>query len=284
MKKGLISLALLLVFSISGCNHTKEKDNSESKDSVSESASLIESESEESISEEESPSEESTSPVDPNAKYYESVDTSSKANLNKTLQTLMFNSHKTYLSYGDIRNLFRYSDKDPNKSGNILCFYSRESMNATWDQGTTYNREHVWPKAKSGGLYNDMSGNTYKGAGSDLHHVRPAKTSLNEDRGSKKFGSYVPKDEVKGDCARIIMYLYVHYSTEINGGGTNRATYAGNLVLTNVFNNISLIKSWNELDPVDDLERTRNEYVYSKQGNRNPFIDHPEWVNKSLGY
>ena len=42
---------------------------------------------------------------------------------------------------------------------------------------------------------------------------------------------------------------------------------------------------WHDEDPVDDRERGRNDVVYSYQGNRNPFIDHPEWVSYVfLGY
>ena len=215
--------------------------------------------------------------------YYSSIDDSKSGSaLLADLQTLMFSTHKKYCSYGDIRSKFVYSDKDPNKSGNIICFYTHQSISGKWDQGTTYNREHVWPKATSGGLYNNMSGNDYVGAGSDLHHIRPAKTEVNEGRGSQKFGNYKPEDFAKGDCARICLYLYMHYSTNVSGTGSLKSQYAGNLVLTNVFTSISLLKEWNRLDPVDDFERARNEYLATYQGNRNPFIDHPEWVDKVI--
>ena len=217
--------------------------------------------------------------------YYNSIDDSKSGSaLLADLQTLMFSTHKYYCSYGDIRSKFVYSDKDPNKSGNIICFYTHDSINGTWDQGTTYNREHVWPKASSGGLYNNMGSdhNKYVGAGSDLHHIRPAKTEVNEGRGSQKFGNYKPEDFAKGDCARICLYLYMHYSTNVSGTGSLKSQYAGNLVLTNVFTSVSLLKEWNRLDPVDDFERERNEYLATYQGNRNPFIDHPEWVDKVI--
>ena len=157
-------------------------------------------------------------------------------------------------------------------------------MNGTWDQGKTYNREHVWPKAKSEGLYNNMGSDTnYKGPGSDLHHIRPTDVDVNTARGSQPFGSsgYLPQADVRGDCARIIMYMYIHYCSYCHGDNV-KSEYVAGLTITSVFKSIDELKEWNVADPVDDLERARNEYVYSKQGNRNPFIDHPEWVNKCL--
>lgn len=95
----------------------------------------------------------------------------------------------------------------------------------------------------------------------------------------------------RGDVARAMFYMDVRYE-----GGTHGVTGAPepNLILTD---NVNLIAStggnasvaymgllavlvqWNATDPVDDRERARNDAVYGFQGNRNPFIDHPEWVN-----
>lgn len=279
MKKILALLPLLSIL-FTSCTLTHKPDSSsQSEETSSSETTEEETYGESETSEESTETESETESTDPNAKYYESVDKSSGSQMRKTLQQLMFNTHKTYPSYGDIRNLFVYSDADPNKSGNIICFYSHESMSGKWDQGVTYNREHVWPKAKSSGLYNSMD-NGYKGPGSDLHHVRPTKTEVNEARGSQSFGYYIPQADVRGDCARIIMYMYVHYSSACNSGVTSN--YIGDLTISSVFNSINTLKDWNEADPVDQLEKNRNEYVYKKQGNRNPFIDHPEWVNLAL--
>ena len=218
-------------------------------------------------------------------KYYEDVDTS---NLLTSLQTLMFNTHNYYPSYGQIRNQFIKSDTDPNNKNNIICFYSHNSISGRWDNGVTYNREHVWPKVLSDNLFSSdtmereggsQGYNGYRGAGSDLHHVRPVISELNEARGSYKFGIYEPNDNAKGDVARIIAYLYTHYSNEIKGSGMNREDFIGNLKIEKVFLSKSLLREWSKLDPVDELERNRNEYIYQYQGNRNPFIDHPEWVD-----
>ena len=43
---------------------------------------------------------------------------------------------------------------------------------------------------------------------------------------------------------------------------------------------LSVLLQWHKQDPVDEYEKQRNEKIYEIQGNRNPFIDHPEWVEK----
>ena len=96
----------------------------------------------------------------------------------------------------------------------------------------------------------------------------------------------------RGDVARALFYLDVRYE-----GGTHGITGAAepNLILTDDINLIlasntgsndavaymgilSTLLQWHIADPVDAKELHRNDVVYSYQGNRNPFIDHPEWV------
>ena len=294
MKKSLVLLPIMFILPLSSCTieigDFTSQESKESAVSVSSIESVESTQSVESVQSESSvesiESVESTtsnsSSIQYTGSYYNSIDSSKTGSaLLADLQTLMFSTHNKYCSYGEIRYKFKDSDKDPKKSGNIICFYSHQSISGTWDSGATYNREHVWPKASSGGLYNDMGSNynNYVGAGSDLHHIRPAKTDINEGRGSTKFGNYKPEDFAKGDCARICLYLYMHYSTSVSGTGSLKSTYAGNLILTNVFTSISVLKEWNRLDPVDELEMARNNYIQTYQGNRNPFIDHPEWVD-----
>lgn len=95
----------------------------------------------------------------------------------------------------------------------------------------------------------------------------------------------------KGDVARALLYMDVRYE-----GGTHGVTSYDepdliltdntSLIVSDSSNNkstaymgmLSVLLEWHYLDPVDDDERTRNDIVYDYQGNRNPFIDHPEWV------
>ena len=104
-----------------------------------------------------------------------------------------------------------------------------------------------------------------------------------------------PADEMKGDVARILLYVYVHYKEIGNtpegsktSGGIEYSyeNMCGNLLLTSIlgYNDVSkceeLLSSWNELDPPNEVEKLRNETVQKIQGNRNPFVDCPELVNK----
>ncbi|TDF34938.1 endonuclease I [Alteromonadaceae bacterium M269] len=114
----------------------------------------------------------------------------------------------------------------------------------------------------------------------------------NHTKGSGYIGSWETWDDRKGDTARALMYLAVRYE-----GGNHSITGRSepDLILTdnrslignsNTGSNISVaymgLKStliqWHKDDPVDDFERRHNEAVFSYQGNRNPFIDHPEYV------
>lgn len=95
----------------------------------------------------------------------------------------------------------------------------------------------------------------------------------------------------KGDVARAVLYMDIRYE-----GGTHGVTGAAEpdlrltddpaLIASSSSNQsvaymglLSDLLSWHEQDPPDERERLRNEAVYSYQGNRNPFIDHPEWAN-----
>ncbi|GAA0858911.1 endonuclease [Aliiglaciecola litoralis] len=114
----------------------------------------------------------------------------------------------------------------------------------------------------------------------------------NTTTGSGATGSWETWDDRKGDSARALMYLAVRYE-----GGTHSITNKTepDLILTdnrsliansNTGSNLSVaymglrstLIQWHKDDPVDDFERRHNDAVYAHQGNRNPFIDHPEYV------
>lgn len=284
-------LFLLLPLILAACNPvnpsssiTSEEPSSESPSSEVSSEEISFEESSEEISSEEEY-------VGSTLPYYENIDFSlTGVGILYQLQDLMFETHTYYTSYGGIRSHFKNSDKDPDNSGKILTFYDGKSVNGSWDSGKTYNREHVWAQANSEKLFGES------GCGADLHHIRPADPSLNSSRGDDKFGYvdggtslsggcerkngvFEPSDEYKGDTARIIMYCYVHYSSEIQGYDHE---YVGNLKLSNQISKDykNLLIEWNELDPVSEVEKNRNEYVYDLQGNRNPFIDCPDLMER----
>lgn len=187
-------------------------------------------------------------------------------------------------TYGDLRYDIPLTDTDPNNSSNIILLYTGKSVSSTWDGGSTWNREHVWPKSL--GWFSE------DGAGADIHHIRPTNNSANSSRGNKPYGEvehtdsnkktvsmsgygsvhygyatkdyFEPLDNVKGDIARIIFYLMVRYQE------------ADNYTFTTIAQSKEMLLRWSEQDPVDEFEKYRNEQSYQIQGNRNPFIDYPE--------
>ncbi|WP_391120119.1 endonuclease [Psychrobacillus sp. L3] len=193
------------------------------------------------------------------------------------------------LSYDEAWVALRETDEDPNNKNNVILFYSGISRSKTSNGGNVgqWNREHTW--AKSHGDFG-----TSKGPGTDIHNLRPTDVQVNSARGNLDFdnggspvsgcngcfksaSSFEPPDRVKGDVARILFYMATRYEQgdkvdlELNDKVNNgSAPYHGKL---------STLLKWHEQDPVDEFERNRNNVIQKWQGNRNPFIDHPEWVN-----
>lgn len=178
------------------------------------------------------------------------------------------------VSYGDARYMLDETDADPSRPGNLILVYLGTSVSGVWDSGTTWNREHVWPQS----ALPDSASNNSTNTASDLHNLKPSDPYENGFRGNKYFDnantsvSYEPRDEVKGDIARIMLYMVVMYD-ELTL--VDRTPVTDNLEMAM----FSTLLQWHLEDPVDDFERNRNQKIYDFQGNRNPFIDYPEFVN-----
>ena len=181
------------------------------------------------------------------------------------------------ISYGDARYILDDTDRDPNNPNNVILIYLGTSVSGTWDDGVTWNREHVWPQS----LLGVSVTNSTIGVGSDLQNLKPANPSENSSRNNRYYDnvsvgglSYEPRDEVKGDVARILLYMWTMYDY-LELVDTNPSTYEMAL--------LTVLLSWHDTDPVDDFERNRNEVIYSYQKNRNPYIDYPEFVELIWG-
>jgi endonuclease I len=152
-----------------------------------------------------------------------------------------------------------------------------------------FNTEHSWPQSK---------GSASDPAMSDIHHLFPSDETANSQRSNVPFGVVVgtptwtspdpdadgdvskkglnaankevfePRNAKKGDIARAILYFYVRYNSRRPPQYT----------LDNFTIEEETLKQWSAADPPDAFERQRNSLAFRAQGNRNPFIDHPEYV------
>jgi endonuclease I len=221
--------------------------------------------------------------------YYDAAEGLTGAALKSALHDII--DGNTQLSYDQVWDALKRTDEDPENTNNVIELYSRRSVPKSSNGGDPddWNREHTW--AKSHGDFG-----TAAGPGTDIHHLRPADVSVNADRGNLDFDlggsavdecsgclrdgdSFEPPDVVKGDVARMLFYMAVRYEgddgkpdLELNDEVENgSAPYHGRL---------SVLLAWNDADPVSAAETRRNDIVYADyQGNRNPFIDHPEWAD-----
>ncbi|MBQ7063413.1 MAG: endonuclease [Firmicutes bacterium] len=205
------------------------------------------------------------------------------------------------VSYKSLTSYWPYTDASAGSAGAV--FFYADTF------GGDYSREHVWPK--SHGNFHES------GAGSDLHHLRPTNAGensarnnytfgnvagvldtyetfeyngetilwLNADwRGDDNYGLVEVADDVKGDVARILLYVYVTYG-ELSGENLNLFTRMNPFGAGDAFNDgekviesLDTLLEWCAMDPVDTWEMSRNDACEVIQGNRNVFIDYPEFA------
>lgn len=220
-----------------------------------------------------------SSSFDANA-YYASANNQTGEQLFLSLRTII-QTGMIKVSYGDVRYILDEADRDPNNPDNVLTIYDRQSVSGVWD-GTTWNREHVWPNSRLG--VSSVT-NTQKNIASDLHNLRAAIVGTNSSRSNKWYDTsttadtYYPGNDDKGDVARILFYMVVMYPNldivNVITSVMDNATYEEDGTYMAV---MSVLLQWHIDDPVDNFERNRNDVIYHYQNNRNPFIDRPEYV------
>lgn len=227
--------------------------------------------------------------------YYDSIDFTSGYGMNGTLRTSLTSLIKpagfyTYGSSGEthLATQLQYADEDPTNSNNMIYLYTRDSVKK--NAASSWNREHCWPQSLSNGNWGTSEG------GTDILHLRPTYPNTNSSRGNTPYGNsghatrkvfnnmdygytgngyFEPLDEVKGDVARIIMYVWTTY--------TGWSGYSS-LNILKVFESYDTLLQWHIDDKPDAIEGNRNDYCQtSRQKNRNPFVDHPELAWKIFG-
>lgn len=167
------------------------------------------------------------------------------------------------------------------------------------NESDCYNREHVVPQSFFGKKSPMVS---------DINFIRPTDGKVNGMRSNYPFGTVStptflskngtkvgnsttdgytgqvcePIDEFKGDIARMIFYFVTRYESKLStfssGGMLGNTTYPGLQTWE-----MDILLKWAAQDPVSPSEIERNNAAFTFQGNRNPFIDHPEWVQAVWG-
>ncbi|MBQ2701948.1 MAG: endonuclease, partial [Clostridia bacterium] len=120
-----------------------------------------------------------------------------------------------------------------------------------------------WPNSKGDG-----------NSENDIIMLRPTASDVNSSRGNKAYGEssgyYDPGASVKGDCARIVLYVYTRW-----GNTTNLSHMWGS---NGVIESLDVMLRWMEEDPVDTWEMGRNDVCQNITGTRNVFVDYPEYA------
>ena len=226
--------------------------------------------------------------------YYDATQNKWGSDLKSALHNII-KGHTQY-NYGDLWDILSDTDEDPANPNNVILIYTGWSYDKSNHGGNPdqWNREHVW--AKSHGDFG-----TTPPAGTDVHHIRPCDVSVNSKRGNLDFDnggtlytdpdgvtncyydsdSWEPRDEDKGDVARMMYYMVVRYEGE-EGYDLELVDYTPSTTGNDpVFGKKSTLYDWHWIDTVDSWERRRNDRIYTNwQHNRNPFIDHPEFADR----
>ncbi|WP_143883502.1 endonuclease [Chryseobacterium binzhouense] len=247
------------------------------------------------------------------ANYY-STATGTGATLKTQLKNIITAGHNPG-SYNGLWTAYQTTDRDYyyENDGTILDIYSEnptaaDPYNYTVganqcgsynSEADCYNREHIVPQS----LFNEASPMV-----SDVHFIRATDGYVNNMRGSLPFGKvgvtnyisnngskrgnsispgysgvvFEPIDEFKGDVARMIFYFVTRYETQLSGFSS------GNMLGNSAYPGLQQwqldqLLAWHALDPVSSTEIGRNNASYVYQGNRNPYIDNPNYVNLVWG-
>ena len=242
--------------------------------------------------------------------YYANIKTSSGNALFDSLRTIINDGFKT-LGYDGL--LTAYATVDLRSDGYIQDIYSNATNYKPSDSGSNYkaegdcyNREHTIPQSCWGkGTANQ---------GCDIFIVYPTDGYVNNRRSSYAFGEvnnvtyasknsfsklgssklsgysgtvFEPNDQWKGDLARAYFYAVTKWPNAYSWtkGTSGSVMFSGNASTNHGLTKyaVDLMLKWNKLDPVDEWERGRNDRAYGVQKNRNPYIDHPEWITAIWG-
>ncbi|MDQ6470750.1 endonuclease [Flavobacterium sp. LHD-80] len=234
-----------------------------------------------------------------------------------TLKTQLYNIIKGHTDngYAGLYTTYQTSDVDNfyENDGTVLDMYSENPSGTdpyNYSTGSTqrcgnysvegdcYNREHIIPQS----VFNEQSpmvadahfitptDGKVNGMRSNYPHGTVASATYTSQNGGKLGSSSVsgysgtvfePINDFKGDIARMYFYFATRYENTVSGYSYAMFNGTSNQVFTTAFLNVLL--AWHTQDPVSTREIARNNAIYARQNNRNPYIDHPEYVNQIWG-
>jgi endonuclease I len=242
------------------------------------------------------------------AGYYNGAAGLTGSALKSALHTVVKSGHSA-IQWANTWSAMNTTDIKPNS--NVWDIYSWKPVGAqpyeysfgTADQcgnyngeGDCFNREHTWPQGFFDGT---TSGDGF--AKTDLHHLFASDGWVNNARSNfpyavvtsgattyqqgcklgygNSYSNYTlkvfePIDSLKGDIARGLFYMSTRYLND--DAGWQSWPMANGADLTS--DAIAVLLAWHQLDPVSSKEINRNNAIYSLQGNRNPFVDEPQYV------
>lgn len=211
------------------------------------------------------------------ANYYANA-AATDATLINQLQTIISTGF-VHRSYDSVAAAFPILDAYPGKPGYMREIYTGAAVTAYG------SREHQWVNSRLPDT--DPNG--------DYFNLRPLNQSTNSTRGNLNYGGpnltgsagavtinsvkyWFPGDLDKGDVARSLFYMATKWKSEglmlVNGNPTSG----------NQMGDLNSLLHWHYQDGVDNFERRRNDLIYDNyQHNRNPYIDHPEYVWAAFG-
>nr|WP_315032927.1 endonuclease [uncultured Chryseobacterium sp.] len=249
------------------------------------------------------------------AGYYDAANGLTGAPLKTALKNIIENGHIDH-GYDGLWNGYNTTDRDYfyENDGTVLDIYSEnptgpDPYNFTpgvkkcgnySNEGDCYNREHVIPQS----LFSSASPMV-----ADIHFIRPTDGKVNGKRSNYPYGKvgsnpsftslnnsklgtsvspgysgivFEPIDAFKGDVARMILYFVTRYEAKLSG------FTSGGMLGGSAFPGLQpwalqQYLAWHQMDPVSPEEIARNNASYTYQGNRNPFIDHPEYAAQIWG-
>ncbi|MGV4412864.1 endonuclease [Chryseobacterium sp. T1] len=212
---------------------------------------------------------------------------------------LMYSENPAPNTPGISNDPYNYKHGQSNAGGN-QCGSTNQN-----NEGFCYNREHSIPKSFFGGQ-------TATPMASDAHFIVPSDYYINSQRGDLNYGEvgnasvtfkngtkigpsitpgftgtvFEPINEFKGDFARMHLYFITRYENLLPSfAALNKPNSPFNGTKDQGFETwyIKMLLRWAIQDPLSQKEIDRNNAVQKFQGNRNPFIDHPEWVQAIFG-